>query len=76
MIKSVNLSQQCDAGVAVGGGWQGLVAYINLGCYYIFGLPLGFILGYVLHLGPQVTFVSVEKPILLELYLISIRVQI
>ncbi|RWW23597.1 hypothetical protein BHE74_00054500 [Ensete ventricosum] len=28
-------------GVAVGGGWQALVAYINLGCYYIFGLPLG-----------------------------------
>ncbi|GAU43718.1 hypothetical protein TSUD_180010 [Trifolium subterraneum] len=33
-------------GVAVGGGWQGLVAYINLFCYYIMGLPLGFYLGY------------------------------
>lgn len=33
-------------GVAVGGGWQALVAYINLFCYYMVGLPLGFLLGY------------------------------
>lgn len=38
-------------GVAVGGGWQALVAYINLGSYYIFGLPLGYLLGYVANLG-------------------------
>ncbi|CAN1237263.1 Protein DETOXIFICATION 34 [Linum grandiflorum] len=31
---------------AVGGGWQALVAYINLFCYYVVGLPLGFLLGY------------------------------
>lgn len=39
------------AGVAVGGGWQALVAYINLACYYVFGLPLGYVLGYVANLG-------------------------
>lgn len=44
------------AGVAVGGGWQALVAYINVGCYYIFGLPLGFILGYEAKLGVKVIF--------------------
>lgn len=44
-------------GVAVGGGWQATVAYINLGCYYIFGLPLGFILGYVAKLGSKVNHV-------------------
>lgn len=38
----------------MGGGWQALVAYINLGSYYIFGLPLGFILGYVAKLGAKV----------------------
>ncbi|XP_043715558.1 protein DETOXIFICATION 35-like [Telopea speciosissima] len=42
----LNSIQPVISGVAVGGGWQGLVAYINLGCYYIFGLPLGFLLGY------------------------------
>ena len=43
-------------GVAVGGGWQALVAYINLGCYYILGIPLGYLLGYKANLGVQVNF--------------------
>lgn len=40
--------------MAVGGGWQGLVAYINLGCYYIFGLPFGYLLGYKANFGVMV----------------------
>ncbi|XP_043691399.1 protein DETOXIFICATION 35-like [Telopea speciosissima] len=47
----LNSIQPVISGVAVGGGWQALVAYINLGCYYIFGLPLGFLLGYKLNMG-------------------------
>ncbi|CAO2200309.1 unnamed protein product [Urochloa humidicola] len=47
----LNSVQPVISGVAVGGGWQGLVAYINLGCYYIFGLPLGYLLGYYFNLG-------------------------
>jgi Na+-driven multidrug efflux pump len=42
------------AGVAIGGGWQALVAYINIGCYYVFGLPLGYLLGYRAKLGVEV----------------------
>eukprot|EP01018_Ginkgo_biloba_P018546 Gb_29959 [translate_table: standard] len=29
--------------VAVGAGWQGLVAFVNMGCCYLFGLPLGYL---------------------------------
>uniref|UniRef100_A0A5B7BZM1 Protein DETOXIFICATION n=1 Tax=Davidia involucrata TaxID=16924 RepID=A0A5B7BZM1_DAVIN len=47
----LNSVQPVISGVAIGGGWQALVAYINLGCYYIFGLPLGFFLGYKENLG-------------------------
>ncbi|RYR40435.1 hypothetical protein Ahy_A09g046191 isoform A [Arachis hypogaea] len=47
----LNSIQPVISGVAVGGGWQALVAYINVGCYYVFGLPLGFILGYKVNLG-------------------------
>lgn len=39
------------AGVAIGGGWQTLVACINLASYYVFGLPLGYLLGYTANLG-------------------------
>ncbi|XP_051219444.1 protein DETOXIFICATION 34 [Lolium perenne] len=47
----LNSVQQVISGVAIGGGWQGLVAYINLGCYYAFGLPLGYLLGYKFDYG-------------------------
>jgi multidrug resistance protein, MATE family len=39
------------AGVAVGSGWQALVAYVNVGTYYFIGVPLGVILGWPLHFG-------------------------
>ncbi|KAJ4838556.1 Protein DETOXIFICATION 35 [Turnera subulata] len=47
----LNSVQPVISGVAVGGGWQALVAYINIGTYYIFGIPLGFLLGYKADLG-------------------------
>ncbi|ONK63767.1 uncharacterized protein A4U43_C07F18720 [Asparagus officinalis] len=49
----LNSIQPVISGVAIGGGWQGMVAYINLGCYYVFGLPLGFLFGYVFHWGVE-----------------------
>ncbi|KAG5617054.1 hypothetical protein H5410_016878 [Solanum commersonii] len=47
----LNSVQPVISGVAIGGGWQGLVAYINLGSYYAFGIPLGYMLGYVADYG-------------------------
>ncbi|CAA3020012.1 DETOXIFICATION 40-like [Olea europaea subsp. europaea] len=38
-------------GVAVGCGWQAFVAYVNIGCYYVVGVPLGCLLGFKFHLG-------------------------
>lgn len=42
------------SGVAVGAGRQSMVAYINISCYYIIGVPIGVILGYVFHLEIKV----------------------
>ncbi|KAL8137890.1 hypothetical protein V2J09_003891 [Rumex salicifolius] len=47
----INNIQPVLSGVAVGAGWQAFVAYVNIGCYYIFGIPLGLILGYKLGMG-------------------------
>ncbi|TYK03025.1 protein DETOXIFICATION 34 [Cucumis melo var. makuwa] len=49
----LNSVQPVISGVAVGGGWQALVAYINLFCYYVVGLPFGFLLGYKTSLGVE-----------------------
>uniref|UniRef100_A0A0D9VVU2 Protein DETOXIFICATION n=1 Tax=Leersia perrieri TaxID=77586 RepID=A0A0D9VVU2_9ORYZ len=47
----LNGIQPVLSGVAVGCGWQQFVAYVNIGCYYIVGVPLGVLLGFVLKLG-------------------------
>ncbi|CAN1264596.1 Protein DETOXIFICATION 34 [Linum perenne] len=51
VLNSVQPVISGNSSVAVGAGWQGLVAYINIFCYYVFGLPLGFLLGYKANLG-------------------------
>ncbi|XP_043725987.1 protein DETOXIFICATION 29-like [Telopea speciosissima] len=47
----INNVQPVLSGVAIGAGWQALVAYVNIGCYYIFGIPLGLILSYKINMG-------------------------
>ena len=51
------LYPQCviSSGVAVGSGWQALVAFINIGSYYIVGIPLGVILGWLFGFGIKVS---------------------
>lgn len=46
------------AGVAVGAGWQVPVAFINVGCYYLVGIPLGILFGFKLKRGPMVKIQS------------------
>ncbi|XAR52823.1 hypothetical protein NMG60_11021112 [Bertholletia excelsa] len=42
----LNGIQPILSGVAIGSGWQAVVAYINLATYYIIGLPIGCALGF------------------------------
>ncbi|KAJ1264600.1 hypothetical protein BS78_08G011600 [Paspalum vaginatum] len=44
----LNSVQPVLSGVAVGAGWQSVVAYVNITSYYLIGIPLGAVLGYVL----------------------------
>lgn len=43
-------------GVAIGAGWQSVVVYVTLGCYYLIGIPVGVLLGYFMKLQVQVSF--------------------
>nr|GME09821.1 protein DETOXIFICATION 33 [Ipomoea batatas] len=47
----MNSLQPVLSGVAVGAGWQSVVAYINIGCYYIVGLPAGILFGFTFDFG-------------------------
>ncbi|KAG5556140.1 hypothetical protein RHGRI_006682 [Rhododendron griersonianum] len=46
----MNSVQPVLSGVAVGAGWQSIVAYVNIACYYLVGVPVGAVLGYVFDL--------------------------
>ncbi|KAF5739410.1 protein TRANSPARENT TESTA 12 [Tripterygium wilfordii] len=49
----LNSLQPVLSGVAIGAGWQSIVAYINVACYYIVGLPAGILLGFTFKFGVQ-----------------------
>ncbi|KAE9452721.1 hypothetical protein C3L33_15387, partial [Rhododendron williamsianum] len=49
----LNGIQPVLSGVAVGCGWQAFVAYVNVGCYYFVGLPIGCVLGFKFDLGAK-----------------------
>ncbi|KAE8667676.1 Protein TRANSPARENT TESTA 12 [Hibiscus syriacus] len=49
----LNGIQPVLSGVAVGCGWQAFVAYVNVGCYYVVGIPLGCLLGFYFNLGAK-----------------------
>jgi Na+-driven multidrug efflux pump len=44
-----------NSGVAIGSGWQALVVYVNLACYYVIGLTVGCVLGFKTSLGVAVS---------------------
>lgn len=42
------------SGTARGCGWQKIGAYVNLGSYYLIGIPSAIVLAFVLHVGGRV----------------------
>jgi MATE family multidrug resistance protein len=54
------------AGVAIGAGWQSLVAFINIGCYYLVGIPLGVLFGFKLKLDAMGIWVGMSLGTLLQ----------
>ncbi|KAH9742967.1 protein DETOXIFICATION 41 [Citrus sinensis] len=47
----LNGIQPIFSGVAIGSGWQAIVAYVNLACYYIIGLPIAYVLCFKTNIG-------------------------
>nr|GMD24646.1 protein DETOXIFICATION 29-like [Ipomoea batatas] len=48
---AINSLQPTLSGVAIGAGWQAYVAYVNIACYYIVGIPIGLVLGFLFNLS-------------------------
>ncbi|XP_066372989.1 protein DETOXIFICATION 16-like isoform X2 [Miscanthus floridulus] len=60
------------SGVARGCGWQKIGACINLGAYYIVGIPSAYLLGFVLSLGGMGLWMGINCGLLVQLLLLMI----
>ncbi|KAF5763589.1 putative multi antimicrobial extrusion protein [Helianthus annuus] len=47
------------SGIARGSGWQHIGAYVNLGAFYLFGIPAAVLLGFPLHLKAKGLWIGI-----------------
>ncbi|KAJ8492759.1 hypothetical protein OPV22_014480 [Ensete ventricosum] len=47
------------SGIARGCGWQHLGAYVNLGSFYLFGIPIAVVLGFLLRIGGKGLWIGI-----------------
>ncbi|KAK3198251.1 hypothetical protein Dsin_021666 [Dipteronia sinensis] len=67
----LNSIQPVLSGVAIGAGFQSVVAYVNLGCYYVIGIPMGIVLGYVADFGIKGLWVGMLGGIVMQTIVLS-----
>ncbi|KAL0453503.1 UNVERIFIED_CONTAM: protein DETOXIFICATION 16 [Sesamum latifolium] len=59
-------------GIARGCGWQKIGAIVNLGSFYIIGIPLGVVLAFVLHLGGKGLWIGIIAAVFAQTFFLSI----
>lgn len=59
------------SGVARGCGWQKIGALVNLGAYYIVGIPLALLLAFVLHVGGKGLWMGIICGLFVQMLLFS-----
>ncbi|CAJ2637138.1 unnamed protein product [Trifolium pratense] len=60
------------SGTARGVGWQKIGAYINLGSYYIVGIPSGVVLAFVLHIGGKGLWLGIICALVVQVFCLTI----
>ncbi|XP_010554171.1 PREDICTED: protein DETOXIFICATION 12-like [Tarenaya hassleriana] len=60
------------SGIARGCGWQHIGAYINLGAFYLLGIPLAAVLAFWLHLKGVGLWVGIQSGALLQTVLLAV----
>lgn len=69
--ESLNFVTLC-AGIARGGGFQQIGAYVNLGAYYLVGIPMGLLLGFHLHLNAKGLWMGTLSGSVLQVIILAI----
>ncbi|XP_039048898.1 protein DETOXIFICATION 24-like isoform X1 [Hibiscus syriacus] len=61
-------------GIAIGAGFQSLVAMVNMGCYYGVRVPVGAVLGFVLNLQVMGLWIGLFSGVVLQTLILVIIV--
>ncbi|XP_031103451.1 protein DETOXIFICATION 16-like [Ipomoea triloba] len=64
------------SGIARGCGWQNIGAIINLGAYYLFGIPAGILLAFIYHVGGMGLWLGITIALFAQavlLFIITLR---
>ncbi|KAM3738547.1 hypothetical protein ACB098_09G138300 [Castanea mollissima] len=67
----LNSVQPVLTGVAIGAGLQGIVAIVNICCYYVVGVPIGILLAYVADLEVQGLWIGLLCGVLMQTIVLS-----
>ncbi|GER37081.1 MATE efflux family protein [Striga asiatica] len=59
--------QSVLSGIVRGSGWQKIGAFINLGSYYLVGIPVAILLAFVLHIGGKGLWLGILCALLVQL---------
>lgn len=68
----LNSVQPVLTGVAIGAGWQGAVAVVNVCTYYVIGIPVGLLLGYVAHLEIKGIWIGMLLGVLVQTIVLGV----
>ncbi|KAJ4875047.1 MATE efflux family protein [Raphanus sativus] len=60
------------SGVARGCGWQKIGACVNLGSYYLVGVPLGLVLGFHFHIGGRGLWLGIVTALAVQVLCLSL----
>ncbi|GFZ15946.1 MATE efflux family protein [Actinidia rufa] len=60
------------SGVARGCGWQHIGAYVNLGAFYLFGIPIAAILAFLLQLRGKGLWIGIQAGAILQTIMLSV----
>ncbi|CAI9763549.1 unnamed protein product [Fraxinus pennsylvanica] len=72
LLLAMDSIQAVLSGVARGSGWQHLGAYVNLGAFYLVGIPMATVLGFVLHLRGKGLWLGLNMGSIVQSFLLTL----
>ena len=61
-----------NSGIARGSGWQHKGAYVNLGAFYLYGIPVAALLGFLSKLRGRGLWIGIQTGSFVQIVLLSI----